>query len=176
MSAAHVADYHLFKVESAIEFVSLSVQIVRWIREYQGKLFNGIMKDRPSPTTVSTVGTKRDHESDYEDPEGDIRSKRQNTKQTGAQTMTEPAALSHADHPPPEQPKKGAEESSVVDAAEPGKYTLDFPLKSEYQNPPDQRGRDRDIIAYLEVPPIIRTLSLQFLESGVAIVISWRSI
>ena len=70
MSAAHVADYHLFKVESAIEFVSLSVQIVRWIREYQAKLFNGIMKDRPSPTTVSIVGTKRDHESDYEDPEG----------------------------------------------------------------------------------------------------------
>jgi hypothetical protein len=51
----------------------LSVQIVRLVREYQGKLFNSIMKGRPSPTTVSTVGTKRDHESDDEDPEGDIR-------------------------------------------------------------------------------------------------------
>lgn len=106
MSAAHVADYHLFKVESAIEFVSLSVQIARWVREYQVTLFNGIMKDTPSPTTVSTVGTKRDLESDDEDPEGDIRSKRQNTKQTEAQTTTEPAALSHTNHPPPEQPKK----------------------------------------------------------------------
>ena len=113
MSAALVADYHLFKVESAIEFVSLSVQIVRWVREYQGKLFNGIMKDRPSPTTVSTVGTKRDHESDNEDPEGGIRSKRQNTKQTEAKTTAEPAELSHTNRPPTEQPKRGAEESSV---------------------------------------------------------------
>jgi hypothetical protein len=103
------------------------------------------------------------------------RSKRQNTKQTDAQTTTEPAPLTHTDHPPPEQPKTGAEESSVVDAEEPGKYTPDPPLVSEYQNPLNQRSRDRDIIAYLEVPPIIRTLSLQFLESGVAIVLSWRS-
>jgi hypothetical protein len=153
MSAAHVADYHLFKVETAIEFVSLSVQIVKWVREYQDKLFNGIMKDRPSPTTVSTV--KRDHESDNEDPEGDIRSKRQ-------KTTTEPAGQST--------------ESSVVDAAEPGTYTPDSPLESECQCPPNQLSRDRDIIAYLEVPSIIRTLSLQFLESGVTIVISWRSI
>jgi hypothetical protein len=106
MSAAHVADYHLFKVESAIEFVSLSVQIVRWVCEYQGKLFNGIMKDRPSLATVSTVGAKRDYESNDEDPEGDIRSKRQNTKKTDARATTEPAALSHADHNPREPPKK----------------------------------------------------------------------
>jgi len=161
MSAAHVADYHLFKVETAIEFVSLSVQIVKWVREYQDKLFNGIMKDRPSPTTVSTV--KRDHESDNEDPEGDIRSKRQ-------KTTTEPAGQSTT------EPTKGAEESSVVDTAEPGTYTPDSPLESDCQCPPNQLSRDRDIIAYLEVPSIIRTLSLQFLESGVTIVISWRSI
>lgn len=139
MSAAHVTDYHLFKVESAIEFVSLSVQIVRWIREYQGKLFNGIMKDRPSPSTVSIVATKREHESDNEYAEGDIRSKRQNTKRTEAKPTTKPTALSHADHPPPERPKKGDEESWVADVAESRKYT------------PDERGRHRDIIAYLEV-------------------------
>ena len=59
-----------------------------------------------------------------------------------------------------------------MDVAESGKYALDFPLKSEHQNSPDQRDYDRDIIAYLQVSPIIRTLSLQFLESGVPIVIS----
>lgn len=152
MSAAHISDYHLFKVESAIEFVSLSVQIVKWIREYQDKLFNGTMNDRPSPTTVSTVGTKRDYESDDEDPERDIRSKRQNIKQTDAQATTESVALSHADHNSPEQSKKGAEESSIMDAAESREYTPDFPLESEHQNPPNQRSCDRDIIAYLEVP------------------------
>jgi len=169
MSAAHVADYHLFKVETAIEFVSLSVQIVKWVREYQDKLFNGIMKDRPSPTTVSTV--KRDHESDNEDPEGDIRSKRQKTTtEPAGQTATEPAGQTTT------EPTKGAEESSVVDAAEPRTYTPDSPLESGCQCPPNQLSRDRDIIAYLEVPSIIRTLSLQFLESGVTIVISWRSV
>lgn len=80
MSAAHVADYHLFNVESAIEFVSLSVQIAKWVREYQDKLFNGIMENTPSSTTVSTVATKRERDSDDEDPEGDIRSKRQDQR------------------------------------------------------------------------------------------------
>lgn len=51
------------------------------------------MKDTQSSTAGSTVGTKWDHESDDEDPEGDIRSKCQNTEQ---QTTTEPAALSPA--------------------------------------------------------------------------------
>ena len=175
MSAAHVADFHLFKVESAIEFVSLTVQIVRWIYEYQEKLFNGIMKDKASPTTVSTVGTKRDHESDDEDQE-EIRSKRQNTKQTRVQTATEPAAAAYMDPPPPEQPEKGAKESSVVDSAEPGQCTLNLDLESE--DPPDPRERDQEVTAYLQVPLIMRTLSLQFLEPGlgVAIFIVWRSI
>src|SRR4051794_31242667 len=106
MSAAHVADYHLFKVESAIEFVSLSVQIVRWVTEYQRKLFNSIMKDKISSTTSSIVGTKRDRESDNGDLKGDTGSKCQNTKQTETQTTTEPAALSHTGHPPL-QPHKG---------------------------------------------------------------------
>jgi len=176
MSAAHVADFHLFKVESAIEFVSLTVQVVRWIRAYQEKLFNGVMKDKASPTTVSTVGTKRDHESDDENQEGETRSKRQNTKPTVVQTATEPAAVAHTDLPPPEQPEKGAKESSVVDSAEPGQCTPDTDLESDYQDPPDPRERDQEVMAYLQVPLIMRTLSLQFLEPGVAIFIVWRSI
>jgi hypothetical protein len=120
MSAAHVSDYHLFKVERAIEFVFLFIQIMKWVPEYQGKLFNGIMKNSLSPTTGSTVGMKRVHESDDEDPEGDIQLKCWSAKQTEAQTTTELRALRHTGHPPLEQQKKGAEESSA-DAAEPGK-------------------------------------------------------
>ena len=163
MSAAHVADFHLFKVETVIEFVSLTVQVVRWIREYQEKLFNGIMKDKASSTTVSTVGTKRDHESDDEDQEGEIRSKRQNTEKKGVQPTTEPATVAHTD-PPPEQPEKGAKESSVADSAEPGQCTPDLNLESDYQDPPDPRERDQQVMAYLQVLLIMRTLSLQFLE------------
>ena len=166
MSAAHVADYHLFKVESAIEFVSLSVQIVKWINEYQEKLFNGIMKDKASSTSSSTVGKKRDRESDDDDPDGDTKPKRQQSKQTKIETATEPASRIHVGNPPAEQLQTGAGESSMADAA--GKYIPGSPQYCEYQDPTDQKVCSSD---YLDVPPIVRTSSLQFLEIGVAVIV-----
>ena len=160
MSAAHVADFHLFKVESAIEFVSLTVQVVRWIREYQEKLFHGIMRDSASPTTSSTVGTKRDHESDDEDQERELRSKRQHTKLRGVPTTTEPGAIAHTDLPPPEQPEKEAENSLNADSPESGQFTPDLDHEFDYQDPSDPREHDQEVMAYLQVPPIMRTLSL----------------
>jgi hypothetical protein len=68
----------------------------------------------------------------------EVPSQQQNTKRTEAIPTTESTALSHINHPPSEQSNKGTEESWAMDTAESGKYT------------PDERDRDRDIIAHLE--------------------------
>ena len=84
MNAAHITDYHLFRVENCIEFASLTVRVVMWMREYQEKLFTGIHKNPATSNKVSTVPAKRDHETDEDDDvEGEIRPKRANTKNTG---------------------------------------------------------------------------------------------
>lgn len=89
----------------------------------------------------------------------------------GLTTATAPAAVSYLDATPPEQEEKAAKESSVVDSSEPGDWTLSLDCGCDYyQDPPEPRERDQ-ILTYLEVPLIIRTLSLRFLEPGVAVFI-----
>ena len=118
------------------------------------------LKSRRSMDTISTVGTKRDLESDDEDPDGDIPSKRQHIKKTEGQSTTELATITQADPNLRGQPVQGAEESSIMYVEEPWQDSLDFPLESSQRNVPDGGDRGQDIMKYLEVPPIIRTLGL----------------
>lgn len=67
ISATHVADYHLFSVQDSIEFVSLSIRIVQWMRNYQSKVFKAIMDETSIPGMTLKESSKRNHlDSDHE--------------------------------------------------------------------------------------------------------------
>ena len=68
ISATHVADYHLFSVQDSIEFVSLSIRIVQWMRDYQSKVFKAIMDETSIPGMTLKESSKRNHlDTDHED-------------------------------------------------------------------------------------------------------------